>query len=428
MNFFICNRYDKRNEDIYIITPNFPIDKDKIYIYKYNQFKKLNPEKTYVFSKNESKNNKTFQSFEETDELQIIDYPYQNQNRENNINSIFFDKAKMTTSFMENNSGYYYCFKNSNINDNSFKQNEIKTELNKKDKLISLVSNSNVDKKPMGQSIIYRSYMFDNLTELKGENEEFKVNHQERIGFAGNYNMNKWPNYTADSCSDFAMSVIRIQANGRRGEDMSLWEEPDALARRRDVPVYGFNLHNTNSKSMYGAVEDANGKAIGDTRGGEGSWNFENAMINLGYKKIRVTNDMTVEDLKVGDLLISKEHAEFYVGVLYASEYYDNKSDIRNVRKRSGTKTINYLYGPEAPNVAGGKANGTFSWGNVKDEFPTESKDEKYTYFFKKDGEAYFRLCHCGAEPTSTDSYHKILGCDYGTETCRYEVIWRKVR
>ena len=168
MNFFICNRYDKRNEDIYIITPNFPIDKDKIYIYKYNQFKKLNPEKTYVFSKNESKNNKTFQSFEETDELQIIDYPYQNQNRENNINSIFFDKAKMTTSFMENNSGYYYCFKNSNINDNSFNQNEIKKELNKKDKLISLVSNSNGDK-TINEKLFYDVSNLNEEDTIKGE-------------------------------------------------------------------------------------------------------------------------------------------------------------------------------------------------------------------------------------------------------------------
>lgn len=270
--------------------------------------------------------------------------------------------------------------------------------------------------------------MFDNLTELK--TDKFLINHKQRTGFEGAYDLNKFPRYTGDFCGDFAMSAIRIDANGRRGEDMSLWdvtEYPPSEKRRRAKPVYGFNLHNTLAKSMYGALEDTNGNAINDTPTAEGSWNFENAMINLGYEKIKVTENMTIEDLEVGDLLISKDHAEFFVGVGYSSEYYDNEARTKDAKKKSGTKAIYNIYWYSEEIAAGGKANGTFGWGNVHDEFPVEEKNGKhFTYFFKNDGEAYYRLCQCGAEPTSSDAYHRSLNCDFGTDTCRYEVIWRK--
>ena len=291
-------------------------------------------------------------------------------------------------------------------------------------------SNANLDKKTMGAAAyVYRSYMFDSLTELK--TDKFLINHKARTGFDGAYDMNKFSRYTGDFCGDFAMSAIRIDANGKRGEDMSLWdvkEYPPSQKRKRDVPVYGFNLHNTLAKSMYGALEDANGNAINDTPTAEGSWNFENAMKNLGYEKIKVTADMTIDDLKVGDLLISKDHAEFYVGIAYSSEYYRNNADLtENLKKKSGTKVIHDTYGPHRRLVSGDKAPGTFGWGNVHDEFPVEDKNGKhYTYFFKNDDEAYYRLCQCGVEPTSSDAYHRSLNCDFGTDTCRYEVIWRK--
>ena len=286
-------------------------------------------------------------------------------------------------------------------------------------------SNANLDKKTMGVAYIYRSYMFDSLTELK--TDEFKINHKQRTGFDGAYNMNKFPRYTGDFCGDFAMSVVRIDANGKRGEDMSLWdvtEYPPSEKRKRDVPVYGFNLHNTLAKSMYGANEDADGNAIGDTPTAEGSWNFENAMINLGYEKIKVTADMTIEDLKVGDLLISKDHAEFYVGIAYSSEFYDTRNGNKNDWKKSGTKVIHDLYGPLHLIRPNGKAPGTFGWGNVHDEFPVEDKNGKnYTYFYKNDDEAYFRHCDCGLEDPS--GFHGG-GCNYNNIRCQYEVIWRK--
>ena len=116
--------------------------------------------------------------------------------------------------------------------------------------------------------------------------------------------------------------------------------------------------------------------------------------IKLGYEKIKVTADMTIDDLKVGDLLISKDHAEFYVGIAYSSEYYRNNADLtEDLKKKSGTKVIHDTYGPHRRLVSGDKAPGTFGWGNVHDEFPVEDKNGKhYTYFFKNDGEANIKL------------------------------------
>ena len=65
-------------------------------------------------------------------------------------------------------------------------------------------------------------------------------------------------------------------------------------------------------------------------------------------------------------------------------------------------------------------AQGTFGWGGVNDEFPTENQNQKM-YHFYKDGDV-FKLCKCGSE----NGAH--------TENCRqtsyheYDTIWRYER
>ena len=77
MYIFICNRYESKNEDLYIISQKMPFDKDKIYYYKYDNYKNL--DNVNHLRKETINNNNICQNSEESDELQIIDYPYQHQ-------------------------------------------------------------------------------------------------------------------------------------------------------------------------------------------------------------------------------------------------------------------------------------------------------------------------------------------------------------
>jgi len=146
MNIFICNHYDSKNEDIYIISKNIPFDKDKIYYYIYNNYKKLALEKTLQLSKEQSKKNSISQNNEESDELQIIDYPYQpkHQQADNNLNTYNSNKS----SFIDNNSSpYYNCFNKPKHIDESIDKNKlIKNFRRKKHSFICLSNaNSNLD-------------------------------------------------------------------------------------------------------------------------------------------------------------------------------------------------------------------------------------------------------------------------------------------
>ena len=151
-------------------------------------------------------------------------------------------------------------------------------------------------------------------------------------------------------------------------------------------------------------------------------------MYNLGWAKMIVTKDMTVEDLKVGDLLVSNEHVEFYVGDNYRTKYIDMSGEEIEDWKKSGIQDIKYNGETSETLLPGEKAIGTFGWGNVKDEFPGESKDGVKSYFFKNDNEAYFRLCQCGKEPDESDVKHAESDCKYGNVNHQYKIIWRKIR
>ena len=246
-----------------------------------------------------------------------------------------------------------------------------------------------------------------------------KIFGKDKPNQSNNYNFNLRPYNTGDSCSDFALTIIRMLSNGYRGEPTDSY---DKKAKDKTLDDYGLYLHNTYAKIMYGIVEGE----IKDRHGAVGSLSFERAMTRLGWKKIYVTEDMTIDDLEVGDLLVSKDHVEFYVGLRYASEYYDTRNGNKNDWKKSGTKVIHDTYGPHRSLVSGDKAEGTFGWGGVHDEFPVESKDGQYTYFYKNSDEPYYRLCQCGLEIADPYASHAGHVCDYGNPNCQYEIIWRK--
>jgi len=149
MNFFICNQIDNTNEDIYILTPNLPFDlyndKYKLHYYRYNTNKNISLEKTLVLSQNEDRKRDTKHKSEESDEIQIIEYPYKSQQPHNDLSESFFYNSKITNSFIENNSGVYSCL-NLNNNDKKYFGNKKAKDKNSKKQSFSFLSNSNTNR------------------------------------------------------------------------------------------------------------------------------------------------------------------------------------------------------------------------------------------------------------------------------------------
>ena len=120
MNFFICNRYDSYYDDIYLIGKNYPPNK-KIcfYLQEKNDYNSIY-EKTYILTKNNDKNNFISEGVNDSEELQIIDYPYHSQQDQHNLKKNILNKSKCPKSFINQFHNY------SKINGNNKNKNKIK--------------------------------------------------------------------------------------------------------------------------------------------------------------------------------------------------------------------------------------------------------------------------------------------------------------
>ena len=143
MNIFICNRYDSKKEDIHIITPDIPIDKNKIKYYNYEYFKNLSKLKTNNISNSENAKNISQDLEDNSDELQIIEYPYKTQQNNYNLNTFYSNKTNSNNSLADNNIGYLNCFNISKNNNERFYENKLNRDLNKMKNTFSFKSNSN---------------------------------------------------------------------------------------------------------------------------------------------------------------------------------------------------------------------------------------------------------------------------------------------
>ena len=119
--------------------------------------------------------------------------------------------------------------------------------------------------------------------------------------------------------------------------------------------------------------------------------------------------------LQPGDLLLCTGHGEFYVGGGYKVNYVN---PLAPDKKKSGILKIKAPTSFSAPNSL--KAEGTFSWGNVIDEFPVESGSGQKHYFYYDSTANCFRHCECGQDPI-TGAHDN---CDFSNR--EYIVIWRK--
>ena len=176
MNFFICNRYDSKREDIHIITPDIPIDKNKIKYYNYEYFKNLSKIKTNNISNSENSKNISQDLEDNSDELQIIEYPYKTQQNNYNLNTFYSNKSNSNNSFVENNIGYLNCFNISKKNNDSFYKNKIYKDLSKMKNTFSYKSNNNSENSIIKQinnqisnQINFNNSVIDLEDTIKGE-------------------------------------------------------------------------------------------------------------------------------------------------------------------------------------------------------------------------------------------------------------------
>ena len=220
--------------------------------------------------------------------------------------------------------------------------------------------------------------------------------------------------YAGDDCNSFTTSVIRLTTKGQRGQTGDAGK------------TSGIDIQNTNADAMMREND------------------FEKSMLNLGFHKYYLhtglkkwkhkyiqdsglkdeeTNEVVgVGFLQPGDILVCSDHVEFYNGFAYDVEYNNMTTDDINKRKQSGISHIerkdrlkpgerkknNNEYGTEDTGI-NTRAYSTFSWGSVRDEYPTDNKANSYYYFSYNSTTKEFKL-----------NYSSSDGQDH------YTVIWRK--
>ena len=213
----------------------------------------------------------------------------------------------------------------------------------------------------------------------------------------GDVDYNIHADYIGNDCSDFAQAVILMVSNGYRG-DKNLSQYPkfkdtgkEKLEKHdyKKIDKYkqydsldgshaqtkGIRLHDTDARTMQGQeVGKYNTLPI----------NFENAMLELGYKKYflnkdnkwhsKVNNPSTGEQveevegidfepininfLEPGDLLCRNGHVEFYYGYDKGTYNFENNTYIRGKRIQPSGNTVK----------------STFGWGNgTIDKFPKDT-------------------------------------------------------
>jgi hypothetical protein len=210
MNFFICNRYDSKNEDIYLISPNNDINDDQNNLNQEVQSSN-NEENAFVIEKYKNRKKPASESLEESEELQIIEYPYKQQ--QNQFHNIFQnDKPKYDGSFI-NNIQYFDNFNNiNNVEENNF---ENKSKKDNKNVHNHCLSNSNFER-IIDDKIFSEEFELDDT--IKGE-DNFNISklYVENKTFKNNLNNNNFsPMYTTEKSDNnnlYCKNYCNIKSN-----------------------------------------------------------------------------------------------------------------------------------------------------------------------------------------------------------------------
>ena len=166
MNFFICNRYDSKKENFYVLSSKIP---NKKYISKkikspilknllLEEINNLNKNKVSNIHKCNDKNS------EESEDLQIIDYPYIESQPFVKLKNRFSKKFKSNSSdsSIDEDKSYYNCFNFDKIEEKS----QITTNKNKKNEMYCSYNNS---KNKFEQKLKLDDSQIDIEDTIKGE-------------------------------------------------------------------------------------------------------------------------------------------------------------------------------------------------------------------------------------------------------------------
>ena len=140
MNFFICNRYDSKKENIYIISPKSPITKDNLKLLKYPFLKSLLLEDIHNINNNDISQN--VQNLDNSEQLEIIEYPYSPSQSNNILENHFVNKYEESNSSIDNESSFYNCFNWDKIEE----KNQIKINKKRRINEMNKINNNNISK------------------------------------------------------------------------------------------------------------------------------------------------------------------------------------------------------------------------------------------------------------------------------------------
>lgn len=128
MNIFLCNRYDSKKENIFILSSKMPLNKDNIKTFKNPLLRNLILEEINNLDKEVTPNidKKYNQNPEESEELQIIEYPYSPSSSNINFGERLAKQFKYNSS-LDSDYSFYNCF---NI-EKTQEKNKLKMKKNK---------------------------------------------------------------------------------------------------------------------------------------------------------------------------------------------------------------------------------------------------------------------------------------------------------
>ena len=251
----------------------------------------------------------------------------------------------------------------------------------------------------------------NHIDRIKKENGWLHYIYDEKSDEDNSNSLGNW--YVRDDCSGFVKSVLKLSGKDFNGFDtssitiekmLSTDLQVNSVARSLSWAGYVAYIYYPSLDAWYGMYYPKDNNTL---------------TIESGP----ITN-MSIDFLQPGDFLVTNGHVEFYVGDNY-NKVLDGASN-RNLEKKKHTWTgIDVTHTDNAPSktLKGTEyvKEGTFSWGNVHDEFPVESRDGNRHYFYYDQVAHCFRHCECGNAPNEPTKHNN---CEFNEK--QYTVIWRK--
>ena len=187
MNFFICNRYDSKKENIFILSSKSPINKNNYKLLKYPFLKNLLLEEIHNINNNDVSQN--LQNSDNSEQLEIIDYPYSSSKSNNNLGNHFINKCTENKNSIDNESSYYNCFTWDKIEEkNQIKMDKQRLNNNSKNNIsktsLNIISNKNKFKLNDSEIDIDDTIKGEdnfNITKLKSINKNIGIKRKANI-------------------------------------------------------------------------------------------------------------------------------------------------------------------------------------------------------------------------------------------------------